>query len=239
MADTAAASPHGFRVLYCQNCGNSVRVPIHCSSRSCVPCLFSRSLRVQSRISWILSFNDIIPGYSWKHLTLTVRNMRDLSKGIDLLISSFRRLRQHRWWKSRVLGGCYVLEVVRHENLWHPHLHIIVYSKYLPWESVLGHWNVASTTGRHIYIRRIWHGTGIAHYIAKYVAKPFMVSPEFQSELDNATRHRRLFAAFGNLAAIIHSHRFPSHVVPCKRCGALAWIPDVLIEIYHRRARAP
>lgn len=235
MSDVTA--PHGYRTVFCSHCGYSVRVPIHCSSRTCPTCVRSRSYRVRSRISFAISFSTALPGYTWKHLVLTIPNCEDLNSGIDLLISSFRRLRHRKFWQRSVIGGFYVLEVTRTGDLWHPHLHIVMYSLFVHWKTILRAWNVSSHVGCHIHINRIFHGVGIANYIAKYVSKPFDVPPEHTFTLDCCTKHRRLFSMFGDMSHLFKTHQFPKFVMPCPKCGNTHWIPDVVMDIYKHRLR--
>ena len=67
-----------------------------------------------------------------KMVVLTVKNGLDLWERFTHLMKSFRRLRQRAWWKKRVAGGIYGLEVTYGRGGWHVHLHIIVDAAFLP-----------------------------------------------------------------------------------------------------------
>lgn len=229
-------APHGYRALYCNHCGAKIDVPIHCHSRTCVFCATSRSWRVQKRIQWCMSLVSPSNGCSWRHITLTVPNSPHLEKTLTNLVKAFRKLRLTTAWKNTQARGFYVLEVTKTGALWHPHLHVISYGFYLPWQQLLQLWHRASGTGRHVRLRQIKHGEPIARYVAKYVSKTPLLRPDDSKLLDEVTLHRRLFSHFGDLNLVLKNHPFPKFVRNCSRCGHHEWIPEFLLERARRWA---
>lgn len=175
--------------------------------------------------------------YGLSHLTLSTANCSDLSAGVRSLISSFRRLRQRKLWRSHVSGGAYVIEVTGHPGSWHPHLHIIIESTYIEWSQLLSAWQSVSG-GSSVYIQRIPGKQAVA-YLTKYISKP-SVNTTLLSQLNAALKDTRMFQPFGTW----HSVRLPvvKKSYPCPECGCDVWVPEILIDIithkFRRAARA-
>lgn len=229
-------APHGYRVFFCNNCGYQVTAPIHCTSRTCYPCTRARAWRIRRRVSWSLANVPRTPRCFWKHVTLTIRSGHHLSERLDHLIQSFRRLRQRKLWKKSQLFGYYVIEITRGPPGWHPHLHIISYGYFLPWQKLLSDWTSVTSDSLHLHINVIRQGTSISDYIAKYVSKLPAVSPADAAEIDNATHGRRLFSPFGQAAELQRRSPLPKFRYHCPRCGVCQWIPDFLMDRMKRHA---
>ena len=229
-------APHGYRILICGSCGSEINVPIHCHSKTCRFCAASRSWRVQKRITWVLSKVSRSNGCSWRHITLTVPNTPNLEECLTFLVKAFRKLRSSKPWKTTQSRGFYVIEVTKTGPLWHPHLHVISYGFFIPWQLLLQQWHRASGTGRHIRVRQIGSGDSIARYVAKYVSKVPALQKDDSITLDDVTLHRRMFSYFGDLALIFKQFPFPKFKRTCTKCGNHEWIPDFLLERYEKQA---
>lgn len=167
-------------------------------------------------------------------LTLSVKNCSDLDSGIRHLISSFRRLRQRALWKRYCYGGAYVIEIKGGPGNWHPHIHAIIYSCYIPWASLRSAWFDVSG-GTAVWISDISDDRAKL-YVTKYLTK-FDI-PAAQLDLVSASLRRyRLFNRFGEW----HNILIPKHVydTPCKQCGQLDWVIDFKISHGHWRDVPP
>jgi hypothetical protein len=234
--ETDVYAPHGYRDIYCRGCGHKLVIPIRCSSKLCRPCRFSRLFRIHPRIVLTLQKFKPTHGYSWKHITFTIPNTLYLEKAIKHLIASFRRLRQTKSWKKHVLGGFYVLEITNKGKGWHPHLHVICYSKYYPIATIWGRWRLSSKNGNHVYITQIWDNVGIAGYISKYLRKIPVLSPEDAIVYDDATRSTRMYNSFGSLHQLFGEAKIPKYKRPCEKCGCTSWAADFMLTIWKHRA---
>lgn len=222
---------HGYRTVYCQSCQTTFGVPIRCKSRFCNVCNRVRAARVRRRIRFIVHSTPKKTGYSWKKLELTVKNDHDLDKCLDHLIASFRRLRQSSFWKKNVLGGVYVIEVTYSELFgWHPHLHIIFYSVYLPQFTLSHLWFRCTSDSTYVYIKRCNDRQHAINYVTKYVTKPEKLPDEQIPAADSALRRRRLFAPVGECFALNSEFKPPrkSFACPfCKKTGTLIFDFDL------------
>lgn len=236
MLEKDVNAPHGYRKLHCTSCGYVETVPIRCTSKLCHPCRFARLFRIHQRLVLTLGKFKHSQGYAWKHVTLTVPDTADLSAGINHLVQSFRRLRSTRWWSAYALGGFYVIEVKKSSDLWHPHLHIIVYARFLPWGVLLTRWMRSSRTGRHIWVTAIWNNVSIASYISRYLTKIPHLSPDDAYTYDHDTHGLRMYNSFGTLHEVFKVERLPRYIRPCPKCNNVHWLPDFLLDLLERRA---
>jgi hypothetical protein len=168
---------------------------------------------------------QLLPGQSLKHVVLTVKSGPVLQETVDHLVNSFRKLRQRSWWKKHVTGGAYVIEITRSDAGWHPHIHAVVQSWFMPynafkkaWDSVSGAWGV-SVCERPGYV--------IANYLTDYITKLPKDTTDSKS-MSDALQNRRLFSPFG----IWHSMKCPGFKVtfPCPKCGQTLWIPESILD---------
>jgi hypothetical protein len=151
-------------------------------------------------------------------LTLTIPTTESPYDALSILYKSFKRLRQRKWWQSRVQGGFSGAEITRSGKLFHVHVHCIVFSRYLPQHELAGIWKSVSP-GRIVDIRLLPETTAIS-YICKYITKQAI--PDADREMcARALQSRRLYSTFG------HAHRMKIVVkfspFPCKNCGAADW----------------
>lgn len=172
-----------------------------CKLRFCPACARAQGKRVSSLIGAQLENNAC---NAWKLITLTLRHSSGpLREQLANLKASFRRLRQRRSWKKHVTGGFAVVEVTRNVagNQWHPHVHIVAWSKFYDSRELSREWKAASKGSFVVDIKPIRTKTGVEHYLAKYLAKgvpdSVVYSTEHFSEWVEAMRGNRLFIRFG------------------------------------------
>lgn len=217
--------PHSFRRLYCSHCGFSINVPIDCGYRFCPTCAPRRAFRIRNRLHWIFKNHRTKAGECLKMITLSTTNCVNLEPGVKSLVASFRRLRQRNIWKYHVSGGAVIIEIKGRPNNWHPHLHILCYSRFIPWEKLRSAWTKVSG-GTAVYIQNL-DETSAARYVTKYLTKADV--PPFLSEsVSKVLIKFRLFQRFGDW----HSLRIPRKLYdyPCPNCQHSIWVCDLTIE---------
>jgi hypothetical protein len=156
-----------------------------------------------------------------KMITLSKTNCRDLDSGVADLIRSFRRLRQRRLWKDHVDGGAVVIEIKGNPGFWHPHLHILCWSRWLPWLQLHAAWKSVSD-GLGCYIQNVGQDTAI-RYVTKYVTKTDLPDRDQQAVGKVLIRYR-LFQRFGSWHHIFIPKLKSDY--PCPNCGESDWICD-------------
>lgn len=170
-------------------------------------------------------------GYGWSHLVLTIENSPDIKTGLEKLTASFRRLRQQKWWKLKVAGGAFVLEIKNGSSGYHVHLHAIIYSKFLSKNLLNKKWEKSS--GAIVtWISRVHKGQ-LIFYLTKYLTKPVDLIDD-SGEVGKELARYRMFQPFG----IWHGIKVEKikRGFPCPSCNAQNWIPDFELhtaEKYH------
>lgn len=205
---------HSFLSMVCGHCGRTISVPVSCGNRFCQVCNGPRKRKIRGKLSGFINTRKLRPRDTFKMLTLSVASTEDLKAQIDLLVASFRRLRQRAFWRNRVRGGLSVIEVTHSDAGWHAHIHAIIESAFLPYNELLSGW-IAASGGRGCHVKAI-PPQAITAYVTKYVTKSDM--PEaLQLQASDALKGRRLFQPFGEWHAPIAAIRIP-HAV-CRSCG--------------------
>jgi predicted nucleic-acid-binding Zn-ribbon protein len=229
-------APHGYRTIYCDKCGHSHKVAIHCTDRTCIPCVRSRSYRIYHRISRVLAIVKPTPKDHWRHITLTIPTSTDLSHKIDFLFKSFREFRKHPAWKRTQKFGFFVLEIKYTAGYWNPHLHIITYGSFIHWKRILKIWHQITKVSEHIWVTAISDRENIARYVAKYVAKVNTFSPQLKTIINQETKHRRLFSPFGNIVSVERQIPKEKYRLVCPKCGNTSWVLDIVLSQLSKKA---
>jgi hypothetical protein len=151
-------------------------------------------------------------------LTLSISNCTDLKEQSDLLRKCFRRLRQRRYWQSKVTGGCYILEVAGTPGNWHIHIHAIIAAKYFSYPRLINLWKKVSG-GRGCHIKTI-NGDAVIRYITKYVTKTGL-PVGVQLSASAALKGTRLFNPFGTWHDLCNA--IPKIKFVCPDCGEVSW----------------
>lgn len=221
---------HEFRRLLCIGCGEQIDVPVYCGNRFCPVCSITRSIRVKSRLTHLVNSQVKIPGYEFYFWTFSLANQPDLAKAIKKLRDGFRKLRNRAYWKKKVFGGAFVIEITGKPGSWHPHIHCIIYSLYADWFTMLGLWK-KSTGGRGVYVKRL-NSQVVVNYLTKYLAKPD-VPDDVEYQISTALKGTRLMAPIGLWHNANKSYKRTA--TPCRKCGGIRWV-DWSIEIleFHR-----
>ena len=207
---------HDFIRVICTSCGAMHDVPVYCGNRFCRICMVPRMSRVKRRLKFLIDNCYKPKGSSLKHLVLTLPNQSNLCIMLKKITQAFRKLRNRKLWKERVVGGAYTIEVTNIGNGWHVHLHVIMQSYYIDWQLLLAAWRKCSGGGQHIHISQIDASTG-ASYLAKYITKGIEVDG-LEFEAGRELKAYRLFSPIGDWYKL--SSKFVDIPKPCSSCGA-------------------
>lgn len=209
---------HEYRNFGCSACGYAFRAPVSCGNRFCDVCTAPRSRNIRAKITAIVDSVHLLPGERFRLLTLSISNASDLKEQSRVLLRAFRRLRQRQYWKSKVTGGTFVLEVKGSPGNWHIHIHAIICSKFMSYKRLLKLWMKVSG-GRGCHLKTIKKSV-IIGYITKYVTKSGLpVIAQIDASL--ALKNTRLFNPFGTWFALNRLIKRVNFV--CPTCGEVSW----------------
>lgn len=222
---------HSVRTIVCTCCGKTLAVPISCGDRFCPICSEPSRNRARSRIRALIAGTPRQTGSRWRLITLTIRSQSDAASATKTLQSSFRKLRNTKWWKANCYGGISTIEVTHTEKGWHAHIHAMVLGRYLPAHTLSRQWSTVAP-GSIVDVRACDNARALS-YITKYVTKS-SVPDEFRPELAQALKGTRLFCVFGAL----HGQTVTVKATPfyCQDCGQCAWMPLDIVERLINRA---
>ena len=205
-------------------CGKTVDVPVYCGNRFCSVCGVARRMRVRNRLEFLSENVDTPRDMGMKFLTLTIPSQPDVFEMVRFLLKSFRKLRQRSFWKKRVDGGAFVLEIKGRPGYWHVHIHIVLMCKFLPFEDLLKIW-LGCSGGRGVWIEEI-PTNQIVKYLSKYLTKPAVREAEL-SDVNWALKGLRLFSPFGSWYNLNLQYKKPK--AECPECHSTLWLPLDLI----------
>lgn len=146
-----------------------------------------------------------------KFITLTLRSSSaPLDVQLQHLRKAFRRLRQRQIWKKAVLAGVAVIELTfsAQKQQWHPHLHIIAKSAYIPQHHLKAAWFDVTNTSTIVDIRPCRSSVNLTNYLCKYLGKPppldrFADPMTRLSEYRTALTGARMLIKFGKFSEVI------------------------------------
>jgi len=154
-------------------------------------------------------------------VTLSTTNWQHLEKGVAHLVASFRRLRQTTYWKKYVSGGATIIEIKGEKGNFHPHLHVLVYARWLDFWQLQPLWKKASG-GIGCYILPMPKKAAM-YYVTKYVTKS--EAPEGDLlEISKCIKKYRLFQRFGSW----QGYKIPKlkSPFPCEECKNMVWLTE-------------
>ena len=174
-----------------------------CRDRFCIPCAIDRSRCLATNVINTLGKRPA------RFITLTLlqtdAHLRDV---LDKLYDSFRKLRETRFWKQHVRGGCAFIEIKYNaiNDAWNVHLHIIVHGTYLDKFKLAREWHAITKDSYIVRVKLIDDDVQIAQYVVKYVGKPFnntfLNRNEYLDTVIAITVGRRLCLTFGDWRGI-------------------------------------
>lgn len=152
------ADPSDLRVM--ANC---------CHDRWCQPCQRAKATAIRTNLA------TIAHGKRLRLVTLTLRSApTTLRDQLQRLLTSWRKLKASKFWRSRTTGGAMVLELTwnKTRHTWHPHLHVLHEGKYLPHSELKKLWSTITGGSFIVDLRPVKDVRGGLKYLAKYIAKP-------------------------------------------------------------------
>jgi len=176
----------------------------HCGLRCCPRCREMHASRTRTTLGRFLAN---VPRNRLSMITLTTgHSAQPLYEQIDGLYASFRRLRASRIWQDNKPKGYAVLEITynKDRNEWHPHLHLLAETPYMPHAALRLAWTAATKgTASIVDIRRVNRNAveKYQHYLTDYLTKPADLSilnstPLLTEWIDGLT-HRKVLIRFG------------------------------------------
>jgi hypothetical protein len=209
---------HLYRSFGCSVCGHTLRVPISCGNRFCPTCRSAINRNVRAKLDSLCNSISTQPGERFRLLTLSIKNQTDLKDQCRALLHAFRKLRQRQYWRKKIRGGAFVLEVKGCEGNWHIHIHAIVPAKWLSYKKLLYEWmEVSGGTGCHI---KTIPKKDINFYLTKYITKSELPLRS-QIHASEALKGCRLFNPFGCWVGLA---RVPITLACiCPDCGNASW----------------
>lgn len=181
-----------------------------CKHKLCPVCQWRKSRRVFGQISEVQKVLSKDYNYRYLFLTLTLKNVKDLQKGIEHILQAFKRLQDARTFRKTVKGYIRTLEITYNKDTkeWHPHIHTIIAVKnnyftdsYLSQTEWASMWKCAADIDYNpiIDIRTITQDKEAAAVaeVAKYAVKPLDVDAaenkiQVYTDFLQATYKRRL-----------------------------------------------
>lgn len=192
-----------------------------CNLRWCPICSNARRRCISESIGdWLLSKKGK------KFITLTLKNSSEpLAGQIDLLYTYFKYLRKKRLWKDNVRGGVWFFQVTLNSstNEWHPHIHILVDSKYIDQSELSDLWLQITKNSMVVDIRQVKSDMKAADYVARYGSRPALLADKGEIgavEIINALHHRRIIGTFGNGRGLQLTPQPPENPTLWERVGS-------------------
>jgi len=179
---------------HCWDCDENIDLVQSCDLRLCPRCSIRRAYR------FIQSYRHVLDAMTApKLLTLTFQSVQTLSKAlVKACFKYFARLRRTKLWKGAVRGGLAGLEFTYTSAGWHPHIHALIDSAYIPQRLISALWRKITKGAYIVYIQKCDPTTGV-YEVAKYVAKgsAFYSQPHLVNSYLRSTHKARFFTTFG------------------------------------------
>jgi hypothetical protein len=181
----------------CDGCGQARKFPNRCDLFYCPECAHHLANHRKMQVEW---WTKLIS--QPKHLTLTIKNIYDLTSGhVDELRRMFTQLRRRKFAKNWV-GGFYRIECTNDGNGWHLHIHALVEAKWIDQDQLKTNWLSVTRGFGYIVKVRDCRGADYLHEVTKYVAKGNQLAAWQPAEIATFVRAfagRRTFGVFGSL----------------------------------------
>lgn len=175
----------------------------HCRLRWCPLCARSRSGFITAQVKdW---FRDT---HQPKLLTLTVKHTRNpISEQLKHIYNSFRGLRRSKFWKDLAYGGVWFFQITynRNSNQWHPHIHVLLDSEYIPYLKLRQKWHYYTSGSDILDIRSVFNTDDMANYVARYAARPHQLNDlpiDRARDMVTALHGKRMCGSFGSAKSI-------------------------------------
>jgi len=179
--DIIETTSHRQLKLYCEHCGEIKTAIMKCSDRTCEFC------RKRIYYKLLKGWQDLTKQMrNPKLLTLTTVNVDQLkTTDVQNIRKCFGRLIRQKYYKERITGGLYVIEIKNIGKGWNIHLHALIDTKdgfdgYMEQKKISADWLKITKTSKIVDIRRAKNPQISLRYILKYLIK----TPEINGEVD-------------------------------------------------------
>lgn len=142
----------------------------YCHDRMCVPCQQARARDAADAV------HAYAQGKLIRFATLTIRHSETpLAAQIKRIYTAFKELRRRTFWKDHVKGGVFFFELklAQDGKLWHPHLHLLIETDWLPQKELAQSWHEITGDSFIVDVRSVPSPAAAAGYVAKYAGKSF------------------------------------------------------------------
>jgi len=145
---------------------------------------------------------------------------------IKAIRGQFTRLLHRKYYKERIIGGLYVIELKNKGNGWNIHIHALIDTKpgfngFLLQKKISDDWFDITQDSMIVDIREAYNPRASLKYLLKYFTKPPEINGE--SEVYNESlRKTRLIQTFGDL----YGSRPDKPKMVCSECGCDWWISE-------------
>jgi hypothetical protein len=172
-----------------------------CKVRFCPLCERAAKLTVTSQV-----YAGIRGVKRLRFLTLTLKHTSaPLGDQLDFLTACFRKLRKAKYFKARVQGGIWFLQLTRPNGEWHPHLHCLLDGQYIEHAAIKRMWAHITKGSTIVDIRAVKQADKAAEYVARYAQQPTdpgKLLPEELDEVLDAFNGRHTKGCWGTLKGI-------------------------------------
>lgn len=192
-----------------------------CHYRWCPRCGRLLQRRVKDRLRRWTGAGDGGRGAGWKLATFTLRHSgAPLREQLQFLTAAYRRLRQTRLWLGNVDCAAALIQITYNVDAdqWHPHLHVLCLSRFIPHERLKRAWSKATRGSTVVDIRKVRSVHACCEYVASYITRP----QEWDLESTPAERIREYCMALRGLRMLVVTGRpLPDEPEPEEKA---AWI---------------
>jgi len=174
-----------------------------CGLRWCPICIKTRRMILTSAVGKWMD-----PIGRPKFLTLTLKHSDSpLSEQIDNLYGFFKELKRSKYFKKRVSGGVWFFQVKLSETdgRYHPHLHILLDSKFLDWNELKSIWERVTHGSKVVDVRAVGNKKKAVEYVARYASAPCELSDlphHIALDVVKSLHGRRIVGTFGSAKGV-------------------------------------
>lgn len=114
-----------------------------------------------------------------KLLTLTLKHSSaPLAHQLKHLYRCFKLFRKDRIIRRTIRGAIWFTQVklAKSDGLWHPHVHMIIDSEFIPQNKLVAIWSRITRTSKIIDIRAVLRPRFAVHYVGRYAARPAILA---------------------------------------------------------------
>jgi hypothetical protein len=141
-----------------------------CRLRWCPICSNAKTKHLTVEVSeWLKHVkNPKFSTFTMKHTSAP------LSEQIKWLYEHFRLFRQRKSIQKYFHGGVWFFQLKKSKSTdeWHPHLHCILDSKFIPQELLSNEWQIQTHSSKIVDIRAVYKPEKVAEYVARYCSRP-------------------------------------------------------------------